>query len=145
MKLLPQKTVNALLLGMFVSAVLTYAIAYVRLHDPNESFDPQGGSSFFCEDTELSSADNHENLMMTARRTNCDIIGNSSFTYVYLYHKNTKYSRVNLVLRYDGGEPSLSWTDPKRAVITASYISQVDKEVTRLFGVSISYNLSEVN
>ena len=135
---------NTFLLGMLVSAALTYIVTYVRLHDPNESFDPQGGDSFFCEDTELSSVDNRESLVMTARRTNCDIIGNSSFTYVYLYPKNTKYSRVNLVLRYDGGEPSLSWTDPKSAVIAASYISEVDKEVTRLFGVSISYDLAEV-
>ncbi len=81
---------------------------------------------------------------MTAHRTDCDIIGSSSITYVFLYPRNTKYSRVNLILRYDGEEPKLSWISSKEAVVTVPRVYFLDKEVTRLFGASISYNLVEI-
>ena len=50
----------------------------------------------------------------------------------------------SLILRYDGDNPQVRWTDPHHVSIVARHVSDVDKQVVRLWGITIAYDLQGV-
>jgi len=124
--------------GAVVGSVLTYFIT----REPNAMSDPQGGSSFFCDVREIASVESSLGMTLTARNTTCTILGTSSVTYVFLTLKGQAPSRVNLILRCDGEDPYLKWTSDRQASIRVTNAFDVDKQVTKLFGVDLIYTFN---
>ena len=62
--------------------------------------------------------------------------------YVFLTLKGQAPSRVNLILRCDGEDPYLKWTSDRQASIRVTNAFDVDKQVTKLFGVDLIYTFN---
>lgn len=121
------------LFGAVLSAVLTYF--YIR--EPNSDYDPQATSNFFCDDHQVLNTSNGGDLLFVVHVVNCDVFGNSSVTYIYLGQRGRPVTRVNLVVRYDGDAPQIRWESPNNALILIDRAWNIDKQVTKLLGVSI--------
>ncbi len=144
MKLRARAAVTRRKLGLAVAvatslAFLIWFVAnFFAFHD---RWDPQGGSNFWCLNTILPSIPNGAGWTITAHRTDCDTLAKDSATYVYLHRADQSDRSYSLILRYDGGDPEVRWADPSHVSIAARHVSDVDKQVIRLWDFTIAYEL----
>ena len=62
--------------------------------------------------------------------------------YVHLHRKGQANSRGNLIFRYDGNDPEIRWIDDHHVSIYVDKVSYVGKQVSFVYGISVSYELS---
>ena len=125
---------------MFVTAALAFGLGNYLASDAS-SDDPQGGSNPWCIKSELPSIPNGTDMEVSGHRTDCDTLAKDSVVYVYLHRKGHSKTRSTLIFRYDGNDPKVRWIDEDHVNIEADGISSVDKQVSLLNDISISYKL----
>lgn len=128
------------ILAMFITAVVAFGLGNYLASDAS-SDDPQGGSSPWCIKSELPSVPNGTDMEISGHRTDCDTLTKDSVVYLYLHRKNYPKTRSTLIFRYDGNDPKICWIDDDHISIEADGVSSVDKQISLLNDISISYNL----
>ncbi len=105
------------------------------------NYDPQGESNFFCIREEFPAVAGGDRHVVTAHRTDCDVIAKDSLTYIYLHYAEVSDRARNLIFRYDGGDPEIVWKGPGEISITVDGASYIDKQVANLGGIKIDYTI----
>ncbi len=124
------------------SALLAFLIWFVsNLFAFGDGWDSQGGSNFSCLNTVLPPVPNGDGWVITGHRTDCDTLGKDSVVCIHLHRTDQPDRSYSLVLRYDGDDPEVRWTDPSHVRIAARHVSDVDKQVIRLWHFTIIYDL----
>ena len=106
-----------------------------------DGWDSQGEANFWCLKTDLPSVPNGSGWVVTGHWTDCDTLAKDSVTYIYLHRADQPDRSYSLILRYDGDDPEVRWTDPTHVRIAARHVSDVDKQVIRLWTITITYDL----
>ena len=124
------------------AALLAALIWFVsNLFAFGDKWDAQGGSNFWCLNTVLPSVLNGDGWVVTGHRTDCEALDYDSMTYIYLHRTDQPDRSYSLILRYEGDDPEVQWTDPSHVKIAARHVSYMDKQVIRLWSFTISYDL----
>ena len=135
-----QSKLTVRVVSVLAGALFGSFFTYFGVREPNAMYDPQGGASLFCDVREIANVESSMGMVLTANNTTCTVFGTSSITYVYLTPKGRTPSRVNLVMRYDGEDPDLSWIGSQQALVRIRSASDIDKQVVKLLGVTIVYS-----
>lgn len=111
------------------------------------SMDPQGEENSNCHSMKLKSIPNKTGLIATAHNTVCDVAGGNSAVYVYIHGQDQDDSRKSLVFRYsdkfDVPPPTIEWINDSSLRISVEAVSQVTKQLPRMGGVTITYEIGK--
>ena len=138
---LSRRRLSLALTGAGIVLLIRFVSNLFAFGDP---WDAQGEANSSCIKTMLPSVSNENGWVVTAHRTDCDAFAHDSDTYVYLHRSDQPDKSYNLIFRYDGDDPELRWTDLSHVHITARHVSDVTKQVTRLWTLDITYDLQIV-
>ena len=124
------------------AALLAFLIWFIsNLFFFGNEWDAQGGSNFWCLNMVFPSVPNGNGWVVTGHRTDCDTLAKDSKIYMYLHRADQSNRSYSLILRYDGDDPEVRWTGPSHVRIAARHVSDVDKQVIRLWDFTITYDL----
>ena len=139
---LSRRRVGFAVVGAGIVLLIRFGIWFIsNLFAFHDHWDPQGDANFWCIKTELPSVSNEKGWVVTAHWTDCDTLAKDSVIYVYLRRTGQPDKSYNLIFRYDGNNPEVRWTDESHVHITAQHVSDVSKQVTRLWNFDITYDL----
>jgi hypothetical protein len=128
--------VGAASIAIAVGTLLLFTSAFF------DHSDPQGESNYFCDKKAFSPVHNGSDMVTSYHVTSCDCFGGDVVTYIYLHSKNQPDRPANLILRYVGELPEISWSGDRNLEISASNVQDVSKEVVQLMDVRVHYVLS---
>ena len=106
--------------------------------DPSRDWDPQAGQNPLCLRQITTTVAGPGIWSARSYEVNCDVVGNSVVTYVYLLQRGQTASPAGLIFRYEGDLPTLRWENADVLSVRARAAS-VSKQSIRQFGIAINY------